>query len=221
MSYWDEHGFLHAQNGVHNSENAILFSLMHEHLSDIIVSKKARVMFFHRACPTKDHTPYKLSLDNMNAACCVYDIGHYYHDETGTVVLTPKQAIRELLKRIPWYVYARPDNFYTWSVCAKKHWLLRKLALPFASLMMIYSCYKVYDKKPRGEGKHRVYVKLLATSGKLQVWTRLKAVPMPITEKICNYFINRSPWNGWKAVFGVYFEANHPLNGFPKENYKL
>ena len=206
MSYWDEHGFLHAQNGVHNSENAVLFTFMLEEISgNDNRNPRPYMPFYMEADPEKDHTKYKLSLDNMNAVC--------------NILVYP--LLRELLTRIPWYVYARPDNFYTWSVCAKKHWLLRKLALPFASLMMIYSCYKVYDKKPRGEGEHRVYVKLLATSGKLQVWTRLKAVPMPITEKICNYFINRSPWNGWKAVFGVYFEANHPLNGYPKENYEL
>ena len=207
MSYWDEHGFLHAQNGVHNSENAILFRVMHDLIKGMSKEPYPYMAFYSEAHPEKDHTPWKLSLDNMNA-CCVF---------------MSARLVKKLLKRIPWYVYARPDNFFTWTFASKNYLMypLAALLMPLASLMMIYSCYKVYDKKPRGEGEHRVYVKLLATSGKLQVWTRLKAVPMPITQKICNYFINRSPWNGWKAVFGVYFEANHPLNGYPKENYEL
>lgn len=204
MSYWDEHGFLHAQNGVHNSENAILFTYMWAELENEDVPTEVRNDFYMYADPECDHTKYKLSLDNVNACCCFF----------------PLPFLRELVTRVPWYVYARPDNFYTWSVCAKKHWLLRKLALPFASLMMIYSCYKFYDKKPRGEGKDRVYIQQLATSGKLQVWTRLKAVRMPITQKICNYLIE-SDWGAWKQVFRTYFETGHPINSYPREAYDL
>ena len=205
MSYYDKYGYLHAKDNVHNSENAILFTFMRDKLSRREYSIPCKLVddFYINADPEKDHTPHKLSLDNMNAFCCVTDQGW----------------TRSLLRRIPWYVQLRPDNAYTWFKCAGYPFLALPF-LPLASAMMIYSCWKVNDKKPRGEGKHRSYISELATSGKLQVWTRLHAVRMPITKWICNKLINRSPWNGWKTVFKVYFEAHHPLLGYPKENYE-
>jgi hypothetical protein len=78
----------------------------------------------------------------------------------------------------------------------------------------------MYDTKPRGEGADRIYVKLPATSGKLQVWTRLNAVKMPLTNKICTYFIRRN-WQNWKEVFNTYFEPEHPLTKYEPVKYEV
>ena len=68
---------------------------------------------------------------------------------------------------------------------------------PLLSIMLIISCF----------------TKKTETSGKLKAWVMFKSLNMKITEKICDYFINKNTYlKSWPGVFKEYFkEEGHPI----------
>jgi hypothetical protein len=114
-------------------------------------------------------------------------------------------------------MWARPDNFCTWSKSIG-HPIISAISLILAGPMMIYSCWKHFDKKPRGEGEDRHYIEEPATNGKNQVWIRLRTHPNYFLDLICSKLVNRNFGNN-KGFFNIYFKNKHPVRSFTPAMY--
>jgi hypothetical protein len=95
---------------------------------------------------------------------------------------------------------------------------LKPLNYFLLSIVMIIGCARKYKYRTYGNGQK---VKLIATDSKLLAWLRFKGgLDMPLTKKICEYFIRKN-FGSWKGVFDTYFMEGHPLRQFKQAQYEL
>jgi hypothetical protein len=96
---------------------------------------------------------------------------------------------------------------------------LKPLNYFLLSIVMIIGCARKYKRRTYGNGQK---VKLVATDSKLLAWLRFKGgLDMPLTKKVCEYFIKKNFSEGWKGVFDTYFCEGHPLRQFNQAQYEL
>ena len=206
--FFDKRGLLHAHLGERNAENAIMFTIMlNEFEPDPNIRKKV-LDYLHKCSTDLEQTKYKLSLDNVNALCLAKERG----------IIRPNELMIAMDKT-NLAMWARPDNFYTWSKSIG-FGFLAALVFPLYALMLIYTSFKHYDTKPRGEGEDRVYIKEVATNGKNQAWLRLRTHPNIFLDIICTYLIARNFGHN-KGFFNEYFVDGHPLRSFPFTMYSF
>lgn len=206
--FFDENGWLHAHKGERNAENAIMYTIMlNEFRPDPRI--RAKVMDFIEHChPDKRQTKYKLSLDNVNALCLAKERG----------IVSKGELLRAMDKtRID--MWLRPDNFYTWSKTLEFD-SLAMLVFPLYAIALIYTSWKASDKKPRGEGKDRIYIEEPATNGKNQAFIRLRTHYNSFLDAVCSRLIAKNFGHN-KGFFNKYFDKSQPLLSFTPDQYNF
>lgn len=194
MSYFDEYGMPNPSVG-ERSTNGILFLVelilllrlkganVDTHLTNYRWATEMMEMD-GRYAQTPWTTPWEdeASHDNVTAiASLSYLLDYEWH------------------KSIRFLSYPHPRDLIYYGLLQKKWWA--KLLQPIHSLLTIHTCWRYY-KAPNG---------LPDTDGKLLAWVKFQTYPMPITERICTYFIKKN-FGGWKEVFQTYFrEPDNPV----------
>lgn len=103
-----------------------------------------------------------------------------------------------------WRMHPRDFIFYVWA--SGGFWgtlftLILPIALTLAALEVFLRQYKDID----GD-------KVLMTDGKLLTWLKINSFSLPLTKKVCDFWIDKY-YGGWQNIFKVYFkDENHPLN---------
>jgi hypothetical protein len=198
MAFRDNEGYLHAHDGVFNSENAIMFSILDHKLSGSLPPWVLMYNYLENCARAKRDTKYKLSHDNLTAC---YSVGLEYSSQC-------KKARKDLNS---WH----PREWAYYNLVEGKDFLgINRLII---SLVMFISCARKYKRRTYGNGNK---VKLIATDSKILAWLRFSRLDMPITQKICEYFIVKY-FGDWKGVFEVYFDKNHPLLKYDRDCYNV
>jgi hypothetical protein len=196
--YRDSEGYLHAHEGVFNSENAIMFSILYHKVSGSLAPWVIVHDYLHNCARVKRDTKYKLSHDNLTAC----------YSLNATFPETCKVARKKLNS---WH----PREWAYYNIVQGRDILYINRFI--ISVIMIISCARKYKYRTYGNGNK---VKLIATDSKLLAWLRFSRLDMPITQKICEYFIVKY-FGDWKGVFEVYFDKNHPLLKYDRDCYNV
>jgi hypothetical protein len=201
--FYDSDGWLHAQPNVFNSENAIMFTIMIARLQglrSVSIHPTRLISDYLLNCDRSEvNTKYKLSHDNLTAVYS-FNCGVFY-----------LKSARDQLNSY------HPRDWAYYNIIENKG--LKKLNYFLLSIVMIIGCARKYKRRTYGNGQK---VKLVATDSKLLAWLRFKGgLDMPLTKKVCEYFIKRNFSEGWKGVFDTYFMDGHPLKQFNQAQYEL
>lgn len=195
-NFFDDLGYLHAEPDIFNSENAVLYTVILNEFKTVPNIRYILKDYINHCSDDVEDDRYKLSLDNLNGLALAVSRG---------IIL--KSEFKEAYDKCDLLTKLRPDNLYTWSKALDRN-LLAAIVRPLAYAMMRGSCRKYLDKKPRGEGENRHYINEPATSGKIQVWVRLRANPDNKFAAVCTDLVEANFFS-WAEVFIIYF---HPLS---------
>lgn len=200
MSYFDDYGMPNPNYG-EVSTNGILFLVeyilllkllgkpIEKHLKDFhFVVEVMEVDGRYAQTPWVTPAQDEASHDNMTAiASLSYLEGFDFH------------------KNIPSFTYMHPRDVIYYGLLQRKWWA--KFLEPIHSIITIHTCWRNYEA-PNG---------LPDTDGKLLAWVKFRSYKMPLTEKICNYFVGKQ-FGGWKKVFETYFrEPTNPVRMLAQE----